>query len=143
MKGNQKEYFDLVLSKSKRELSFNYNFSSFLSNEVDIINASHIDKILFSDKSHLYIKPLGKSRNANYYIPVLLAVSASTFLKNYCDDENSETSYKIGDILQDAKGKPYQINGIDDNRVELIAKIKGRGTKRIFRDLSKLPVNCC
>lgn len=100
MSKNLGQYLGLYLEKlkqnAKEDLRNNYNFESILENDFDIINANLINKTLNQNECNLFIQTVLSENRRSYYFPVIIAVAASLFFKNYCDDK---TEYNIGDIL--------------------------------------------
>ncbi len=132
MSKNLGQYLGLYLEKlkqnAKEDLRKNYNFESILDNDFDIINANFINKTLNQNEYNLFIQTVLSENRRSYYFPVIIAVAASLFFKNYCDDK---TEYNIGDILQ-KDGIRYIINAIYPEYYEVISFHK-RGVKKTTR----------
>ncbi|MFO7897357.1 MAG: hypothetical protein R6U84_10525, partial [Candidatus Cloacimonadales bacterium] len=101
-------YSEKLIQKSKEDLKKSYNFELILKNDFDIINANLLNKTLNQNHYNLFIKTILTESKKSYYFPVIIAVAASLFFKNYCDDK---TEYNIGDVLQ-KDGIRYIINAI-------------------------------
>jgi len=132
MNKNFEQYIELysekLLQKSKDDLKKRYNFELILKNDFDIINANLINKTLNQNDYNLFIQTILTESKSSYYFPVIIAVAASLFFKNYCDDK---TEYNIGDVLQ-KDGIRYIINAIYPEYYEFLSYQK-RGVKRTTR----------
>lgn len=120
-------YLKALIEKSKKELNKDYDFSGFNFTDFELINSFLIDRTLNDKTFSLLINNPEKKLKSDYYVPAILSAAISLFYQNYIDDS---TVYQLGDIVQDKKGRRYEIVEKNDGKYVLSYPIpSGKGTK--------------
>jgi hypothetical protein len=120
-------YLTALIKKSKKELNKDYDFSEFNFTDFELINSFLIDRTLNDKTFSLLINNPEKKLKSDYYVPAILSAAISLFYQNYIDDS---TVYQLGDIVQDKKGRRYEIVEKNDGKYVLSYPIpSGKGTK--------------
>jgi len=91
------DYINKLVQLAKAELKKSFNFEDFRFNDFELINFFLINNALNQSQYSLSIQVPKKDDKRDFYIPVLLSVSATLFFQNYIDDK---TCYEVGEIVQ-------------------------------------------
>jgi len=119
------DYINKLVQLAKAELKKSFNFEDFRFNDFELINFFLINNALNQSQYSLSIQVPKKDDKRDFYIPVLLSVSATLFFQNYIDDK---TCYEVGEIVQ-KEGKRFKI--IEKNKDGyIIASVDAEKTLR-------------
>ena len=99
------EYIAQLVNHCKSNLKKDYYIDDFGFDQFDKINFFLIDKALNQNKYNLSIIVPRRDVKRDFYVPSLLSVAASLFVKNYIYDK---TEYSIGEVIQN-HGRRYKI----------------------------------
>jgi hypothetical protein len=99
------EYITQLIQLSREVLQKNFKIEDFGFNDFELINFFLINNTLNQYSYSLSINiPKGDDKR-DFYIPVLLSVSATLFFQNFIDDK---TCYEVGEVVQ-KEGRRYKI----------------------------------
>ena len=151
------EYITQLVNHCKSNLKKDYCIDDFGFDDFDIVNFYLIDKTLNQSDYNLSILLPQRDVKRDFYVPSLLSVASSLFVKNYIHDK---TEYSIGEIIQNhgrrfkiryKADSLYRVQSEDDERTELIltdeqirkyivttAELSPRQVKTKFNDYKKL-----